>query len=284
MDMTIADAVEELRKALEWTDEANALGDVECDYDGDGDDQWGWLTMRPIHVEWTRDMHGEGDEDWVAVRVSYDGTPMEDQDDYVHLVDAVEAAARRTSEWQQYRADELRDEIIAWLESRGEAFDVLGPQDVHDAWTIDWRETVIRGYFNKEDGSFEWSAVNSETADYLDGDASSTDDDVIEAIETCATDPMVEAWIETIDECTAEDDWCVRVSDDGMAVWMSEPTYTMSHRAVYERLGFGESRIEMEYSPCLGEWRAVDEHLPEDEDDVRRMAREAYEWVKEVGD
>lgn len=273
---TIGDAVEDLRRALEWSDEANALGDVECDYDSD--DQWGWLTMGPVRVEWTRDMHGDGASDWVAVQVSCNGIPM---DDYAHLDDAVKAAAHRTPEWQEYRADDLRDEIIAWLEQRGESFDVLGPQDVHDAWTITWREVMIRGYFTEDDGAFEWSVMNPENADYLDGGA---EDDVIEAIERVATDPMTEAWNETITDLTAEDDWSVRVSDDGMSVWMSEPTYTMSRRAVYERMGFGEGQIEMEHRLRIGEWRPVDEHLPEDEEDVRRMAREAYEWVKAVSD
>lgn len=282
MEMTIADAVEELRGALEWTDEANALGDVESDYSAD--DTSGWLMMGSIEVTWARDMYSDGQDDWIAVQVSYDGIPMEDQDDYPELDDAVKVAAHRTDAWQKYRADKIRDEIIAWLESRGEAYDVLGPQDVHDAWMIFWREVVIQGYFTEDDGDFGWSVGNSETGDYLDGDADSTDDGVLEAIEMCAADPMVEAWIETIDECAAEDDWSVRVSDDGMVMWMSEPTYTMSRRATYESLGFGEGRIEMEYHLRTGEWRASDERLPEDGEDVRRMAREAYEWVKAVSD
>lgn len=281
MEMTIADCVEELRAQLEWSEEASALGDVECDYDGD--DQWGRLTMGPVRVEWTRDMYGDGHGDWIAVRVSYDGYVMEDQDDYPELDDAVKVAASRTGAWQEYRAEELRDEIIAWLEQRGEAFDVLGPQgdEPGDAWTITWHETTIRGYFD-DDGAFVWSVCSPESVDYLDGDADSTDDDVIEAIERVATDPMVEAWIETIDDLTAEDDWSVRVSDDGLTVGMSEPTYTMARRATYELMGFGEGRIELEYRLRIGEWRAADELLPEDEDDVRAMAREAYAWVKAV--
>lgn len=277
--MLIGDAVEELRRALEWSDEAITLGDVECDYDGD--DQWGWLAMGPVRVEWIRDMYGDGDTDWIAVQVSYDGTPM---DDYMPLDDIVKAAAHRTLEWQEYRAGDLRDEIIAWLESKGEAYDVLGPQDVHDAWTIDWREVMIWGRFNEDDGTFEWSVTNPENADYLDGGADDDTDDVIEAIERVAEDPMVRAWTDAIDDLTADDDWSVRVSDDGMTVWMSEPTYAVSRRAVYERTGFGEGRIEMEYRLHTGEWRAVDEHLSEDEEDVRRMAREAYAWVKAVSD
>lgn len=283
MLMTIADVVEELRSQLEWCNEANALGDVECDYDDD--DMRGRLTMGPVEVTWTRDPYGDGNMGWVAVSVTYDGVQMDDVEDYgPNLDDAVKAAAHRTLAWQEYRADEICDEIIEWLDSRCEAYDVLGPQDDKsgDAWTITWREATIRGYFTKEDGALVWSVSNSETADYIDGGADSTDDDVIEAIEQVATDPMVEAWTETIDELTAEDDWSMRVSDDGRAVWMSEPTYTMTRRATYEWMGFGEGRIEMEYRLRIGEWRAVDEHLPEDEDDVRRMAREAYEWVKAV--
>ena len=279
-ETTIADAVEDLRSRLEWTATADVLGDVECDYDDD--DMSGWLTMGPVEVTWTRDMHGDGDMDWVAVQVSYDGIPMEDQEDYVHLVDAVLEAASRTGEWQRYRADEIRDEIIAWLESRCEGYDVLGPQDAHEAWVIDWREVVVRGYFTEDDGSFEWSVMNPETADYVDGGADDDIDDVIDSIERVADDPMMRAWTDAIEELTAEDDWSVRVSDDGTTVWMSEPTYTVSRRAVYERTGFGEGRIEMEHRLRIGEWRAVDERLPEDEEDVRRMAREAYEWVKAV--
>lgn len=285
MEMTIADVVEELCSQLAWSNEANALGDVECDYDDD--DMQGWLTMGPVEVTWVRDPYGDGNTKWVAVSVTYDGAQMDDVEDYgPELDDAVRAAARRTDAWQEYRADEIRDEIIEWLDSRCEDYDVLGPQDDEpgDAWTITWREATIRGYFTKEDGALVWSMSNSETADYIDGDADSTDDDVIEAIERIATDPMVEAWIETINELTAEDDWSMRVSDDGLTVWMSEPTDMMTRRATYEWVGFGEGRIEMEYLLRIGEWRAVDEYLPEDEDDVRRMAREAYEWVKAVSD
>lgn len=214
MEMTIADCVEGLRAQLEWSDEANALGGVECDYDDD--DMQGWLTMGSVEVTWARDPHGDGCDDWVAVQVSYDGHVMEDQDDYPELDDAVKAAASRTGAWQEYRAEELRDEIIAWLEQRGEAFDVLGPQgdEPGDAWTITWHETTIRGYFD-DDGAFVWSVCNPESVDYLDGDADSTDDDVIERV---ATDPMVEARVETIDELTAEDDWSARVSDDVRAM------------------------------------------------------------------
>lgn len=282
MEMTIADYVEELRSQLEWSVEANALGEIACDYD---DDMRGWLTMGSVRVEWTRDMYGDGNTEWVAVSVTYDGAQMDDVEDYgPDLDEAVKAAARRTDAWQEYRAEELRDEIMSWLDSRCEAYDLQGPQDDEpgDAWTITWREVTIRGYFTKEDGALVWSVSNSETADYIDGDADNTDDAVIEAIERVVADPMEEAWIEAIVDLTAEDDWSVRVTDDGLTVWMSEPTYTMTRRATYERMGFGEGRIEMEYRRRIGEWRLVDELLPEDEDDVRRMVREAYAWVKAV--
>lgn len=283
MEKTIANAVEDLYAQLEWSDEANALGEIE--YDCDDNDQWGWLTMGSVRVEWARDEYGGGDTDWVAVQVTYDGNPMEDQDDYLELDDAVKAAAHRTDDWLEYRANELRDEIIAWLEQRGEYFDVLGPQDDEpgDAWTITWREVMIRGYFDG-DGMFVWSVTNPESADYLDGCIDDDIDDVVEAIERCTADPMIEAWVETLDECTAEDDWSVRMSEDRTAVWMSEPTYTMARRATYEPMGFGEGRIELAYRLRTGEWRVVDECLPEDEDDARRMAREAYTWVKAVSD
>ena len=53
MNETIADVVEEIRSALEWTDEANVHGDVECGWSADA--MSGWLTMGPVHVEWVRD-------------------------------------------------------------------------------------------------------------------------------------------------------------------------------------------------------------------------------------
>lgn len=280
--MTIADSVEELRSALEWSDEANALGDVEYNYDDD--DMRGQLTMGSIEVTWVRDMYGDGNDDWVATQVSYDGIPMEDQDDYPELDDAVKAAAHRTDAWQKYRADELSDEIIAWLESQGEAYDVLGPQDDEpgDAWTISWGDVTVRGYYD-EDGAFVWSVLNSESVDYLDGDADSDPDDVIEAIERCATDPMVEAWVETVAVKTAEDDWFVRSSEDQMTVYMhSSIAYGLSRRAYYVPTGYEEGRIELDYRVRGSEWRPFDEYLPEDEEDVRRMAGKAYAWVKAV--
>lgn len=278
---TVTDTVEDLRRALEWSDEANALGDVECDYDGD--DQWGWLTMGPVRVEWTRDMHGDGDTDWIAVQVSYDGSPLDDQDDYVHLDDAVKAAAHRTPEWQESRADDLRDEIIARLEHRGEFFDILGPQG-GDAWTITWGDVMVQGYYD-EDGVFVWSVVNPESGDYLDGDASDDADAVIDAMIECAKDPMVEAWVEIVAVETAEDDWSVRTSEDQMIVYThSSISYGLSRRAYYEPTGYEEGRIELEYRVRGSEWRPFDEYLPEDEEDVRRMAREAYAWVRNIDD
>ncbi len=279
---TIADAVEELRNRLEWTDEANALGDVEGGYDAD--DQRGWLTMGPISVEWTRDSYGDGLEDWVAVNVSVDGTPFEAQDGYPHLDDAVMDAAHTTVEWQRYHAGEIRDGVVMWLEEHKESFDVFGPQDDEDgdSWTITQGEVMVRGYYD-EDGAFVWSVSNGETGDNLDGDASDDADAVIEAMMECAKDPMVEAWVETVAVETAEDDWAVRTSEDQMTVYMhSSIAYGTSRRAYYEPTGYEEGRIEMEYRVRGSEWRPIDEFLPEDGDDVRRMAGEAYEWVKAV--
>jgi hypothetical protein len=279
MNETIADLVEGLRGALEWTDEANALGDVECDYDDD--DMSGWLTMGPVSVRWNRDAYGDGDEDWVAVDVAVDGEPF-DTDGCSHLDEAVKDAARTTGEWQHYRDGEIRDGVVSWLEHRGEFFDILGPQDVHDSWSILWGDVMVRGYYD-DDGAFVWSVVNPESGDYLDGDASDDADALIEAMTECAKDPMVEAWVETVAVETAEDDWTVRSSEDQMTVYMhSSIAYGMGRRAYYEPMGYEEGRIELEYRVRGGEWRPFDEHLPEDEEDVRRMAGEAYAWVKAV--
>lgn len=278
---TIADKVEALRGALEWTDEANALGEVECDYSAD--DTSGWLTMGPVHVEWIRDAYGDGLEDWVAVNVSVDGEPF-DADGYSDLEDVVKDAAHTTREWQHFRDEDIRDEVVSWLEHRGEFFDILGPQDDEegDSWTITWGDVMVRGYYDK-DGAFVWSVCNPESADYLDGDASDDADAVIDAMTECAKDPMVEAWVETIAVETAEDGWSVRSSEDQMTVYMhSSIAYGTSRRAYYESVGYEEGRIELEYRVRGSEWRPFDERLPEDEDDVRRMAGEAYAWVKAV--
>lgn len=278
---TIAESVESLRKALVWSDESAALGDPIVDWNED--DTIGTLTMGSVHVEWLRDPYGDGLEDWVVVSVSVDGTPF-DNDACSDLEEAVKDAVRTTSEWQKYRADGIHDEIIAWLEQRGEYFDVLGPQDDEpgDAWTITWGDVMVRGYYG-DDGAFVWSVVNPESADYLDGDASDDADAVIDAMTECAKDPMVEAWVETVAVETAEDDWSVRTSEDQMTMYMhSSIAYGMSRRAYYEPTGYEEGRIELEYRVRGSEWRAFDEYLPEDEDDVRADARKAYEWVKAV--
>lgn len=279
MNEKIADKVEELRGALEWTDEANALGgEVDCGWSDD--DTRGELHMGPVSVEWLLDPYGDGLEDWVAVNVAVDGTPF-DADGYSYLEDAVKDAARTTMEWQHYCDEAIRDEVVSWLEHRGEFFDVLGPQDDGDSWTITWGDVMVRGYYDK-DGAFVWSVVNPETADYLDGDAS---DAVIDAMTQCAKDPMVEAWVETIAVETAEDDWAVRSSEDQMTVWTrSSITFNLSRRAYYESAGYEEGRIELEHRLGTGEWTPYDEMLPEDEEDVRRMAREAYAWVRSIDD
>lgn len=279
METTIADAVEGLRSALEWTDEANALGDVECDWSAD--DMSGWLTMGPVRVEWLRDPYGDGQDDWVAVNLSVDGEPF-DTAGYSRLDEAVRDVARTTVEWQNYCADEIRDGVVDWLDERGEAYNIDGPQDVHDSWTITWGDVMVQGYYD-DDGAFVWSVVNPESGDYLDGDASDDADAVIDAMNECAEDPMVEAWVETVAMETAEDDWSVRSSEDQMTMYMhSSIAYGMSRRAYYEPTGYEEGRIELEYRVRGSEWRPFDEYLPEDEEDVRRMTGEAYAWVKAV--
>lgn len=278
---TIAGKVEELRGDLEWTDEAYALSARDIDCGWDDDDTRGWMTMGPVRVEWLRDPYGDGDEGWVAVNVAVDGESF-DTDGYSHLDDAVKDAARTTVEWQRYRAGEIRDEVVSWLEHRGEFFDILGSQDVHDSWTITWGDVMVRGYYD-DDGAFVWSVVNPESGDYFDGDASDDEDAVIDAMTECAKDPMVEAWVETVAVETAEDDWSVRTSEDQMIVYKhSSIAYGTSRRAYYEPTGYEEGRIDLEYRARGCEWRAFDEYLPEDEDDVRRMAGEAYAWVKAV--
>lgn len=278
---TIADVVEELRSALEWTDEANALGGIECDWSAD--DTRGWLTMGPVRVEWLRDPYGDGQEGWIAVNVSVDGEPF-DTDMCSHLDEAVKDAARTTVEWQRYRDGEIRDDVVNWLDERDEAYNLDGPQDDEpgDAWAISWGGVMVQGYYDG-DGAFVWSVVNPESGDYLDGDASDDADAVIDAMTECAKDPMVEAWVETVAVETAEDDWSVRTSEDQMTVYMhSSIAYSLSRRAYYEPTDYKEGRIELEYRVRGSEWRPFDEYLPEDEEDVRRMAGKAYVWVKEV--
>ena len=280
MNESIADVVEETRSALEWTDESAALGDPVADWNED--DTIGTLTMGPVHVEWLRDPYGDGLEDWVAVSVTVDGEPF-DADGYSHLEDAVKDAIRTTVEWQRWCSEDIRDEVVSWLEHRGEAYDILGPQDDEDgSWMILWGATNVRGEF-VGDGAFQWSVCNSETADYFDGDASDDGDVVIDAMTECSRDPMVEAWVVAVATATAEDDWSVRSSDDQMIVYQhSAIAYGVSRRAYYERTGYEEGRIELEYRVRGSEWRPYDELLPEDEEDVRRMAGEAYAWVRSV--
>lgn len=279
----IADKIEDLRSALDWTDEAQALGGITCSWGED--DRRGWLTMGPVRVKWIRDAYGDGLEDWVAVSVSVSGEPF-DTDGYPHLDDAVKEAAHTTVEWQRYRDRCIYDEVVSWLEHRGEAFDILGPQDDEegDSWTITWGDVTVRGYYDV-DGAFVWSVCNPESVDFLEGDASDDADAVIDAMTECATDPMVEAWVETVAVETAEDDWSVRSSEDQMTVYMhSSIAYGTSRRAYYESVGYEEGRIELEYRVRGSEWRPFDEYLPEDEDDVRKMAGEAYAWVRSIDD
>nr|DAY35381.1 MAG TPA: hypothetical protein [Caudoviricetes sp.] len=282
-EKTIAEQVEKLCGDLEWTNEAYALSKRGIDCGWSDDDTRGWLTMGPVRVEWQRDPYGDGQEDWVAVDVSVDGEPF-DHDGYPSLDDAVTDAAHMTLEWQHYCDGGIRAEVVSWLEHRGEIFDVLGPQNVHDSWTITWGEVMVQGYY-AVDGAFLWSVVNPETADYFDGDASDDADAVIDAMTECARDPMVEAWVETIAVETAEDNWVVRSSEDQMTVWTrSSITYNLSRRAYYESVGYGEGRIELEHRIGTGEWQPFDELIPEDEEDVRRRAREAYAWVRSIDD
>ena len=280
MNDTIAEQVEALRKQLEWTAEASVLGGAECDWSED--DSYGWLHMGPVEVEWIRDVYGDGDDGWVAVTVSYHGIVMEDQGGYVDLSDAVREAARRTDDWQHYRDREIRDGVVEWLDERGELYTLKGPQDVHDSWTITWGGVMVQGYYD-EDRTFVWSVMNPESGDYLDGDALDDADVVIEAMTECEKDPMVDAWVETVAVETAEDDWAVRTSMDQMIVYRhSSIAYGMSRRAYYEKTGYAEGRIELEYRIRGSEWRPFDEYLPEDEGAVRRMACEAYAWVRAV--
>ena len=283
MDETIADKVEDLCNALEWTSEAYVLGDGAVDCGWGDDDTRGWLRLGPVSVEWLRDPYGDGLDDCVAVSVTVDGEYF-CVDGYSHLDDAVKDAARTTTEWQHHYDGEIKDAVMEWLDARFEAYHLVGPQadEAGDSWTITWGEVMVRGYYDK-DGAFMWSVCNPESADYLDGDASDDADAVIDAMTECAEDPMVQAWVETVAAETAEDKWAVRSSEDQMTVWTrSSITFNLSRRAYYESVGYGEGRIEMEHQLGTGEWTPYDEMLPDDEEDVRRMAREAYAWVKAV--
>lgn len=277
MNEKIADAVEELRKALARSDESVALGDPVGDW-GD-DDTVGVLTMGPVRVEWIRDPYGDGEDERVPVEVSVDGAPF-DTDSYSHLDEAVKDAARTTAEWQRWSSEDIRDEVVAWLGHRGECYDVDTEED--GSWTILWGYTCVQGEL-KDDSAFEWSVSNSQSASYLDGDASDDGDAVIDAMVACARDPWVDAWVESVAVLTAEDDWSVRTSADQMYMWQhSAAAYGVSRRAYYESVGYEEGRIELEYRVRGSEWRVFDEYLPEDEDGVRAGARKAYEWIKAV--
>lgn len=280
---TIGDAVEALARELEWSDEATALGDVDCGYEEDGSHGWLVLGDGLVRVTWERDPYGDGMDDWVAVSVEVSDEPY-DADGYSHLSDAVLDAAHTTAAWQQYCDTEIRDGVVDWLDDRGESYTLDGPMDVHESWAILWGEVSVRGFYGEDDGAFVWSVSNSESGDYLAGDASNDADAVIDAMTECSKDPMVEAFREEIEEATADDDWAARTSDDGLTVSMSDPTYAQSRRAYYEAVGYGEGRIELEHRLGGGEWHAYDERLPEDEADVHAMAREAYEWVKAVAE
>lgn len=276
---TIAESVESLREALVWSTESAALGDPVADWNED--DTVGTLTMGPVRVEWLRDPYGDGLEDWIAVNVTADGEPF-DNDTCSDLEEAVKEAARTTIEWQRWCAEDIRDDVVAWLDERGEFYDVDTEED--GSWTILWGYTYVQGEF-KDDSAFEWSVSNSQSVDYLDGDASNDADAVIDAMIECTKDPMIEVWVESVAVLTAEDDWSVRSSADQMYVYQhSAAAYGTSRRAYYESVGYEEGRIELEYRVRGSEWRAFDEYLPEDEADVRRMAREAYAWVRSIDD
>ena len=283
MNETIADAVEELCGALEWTDEANALGgEVDCGWTED--DTRGWLMMGSVEVEWLRDPYGDGLEDRVAVNVTVGGEPF-DTDGYSHLSDVVKDAAHTAAAWQHYCDQIIHDEIVDWLDGRGEYYDDPGPRDEHESWVIQWGPVEVRGAYDENDGAFVWSVTNSESGDYLDGDASDNVVAVIDAMEQCAADPMEEAWVEAVAVLTAEDEWAVRSSADQMTVWRySASAYGTGRRAYYEPTGYETGRIELEYRVRGSEWRAFDEYLPEDEGDVREMAAKAYAWVRSIDD
>lgn len=282
MEMEIAERVESLCESLEWTDEAYALGEVDCGWDDD--DTRGWLRMGPVDVEWLRDPYGDGMDDWVAVSVAVGGVQFEAQDTYTLLDEAVRGAARTTAEWQHHCDGEILERVVEWLDDRGEAFTIDEPMDVHESWVILWGDVSAHGFYGEDDEMFVWSVSSSEGGDYLDGDASDDATAVIDAMTAVARDPMVEAFREEIEEAAADDDWVVRTSDDGLTVSMSDPTYSQRRRAYYEAVGYGEGRIELEHNLGGERWHAYDERLPEDEADVHAMAREAYEWVKSVSE
>lgn len=176
----------------------------------------------------------------------------------------------------------IRDTILEALEDCEEPFEVLGPRGI-DAWTISWREVVVRGYY-KEDGEFAWSAANSGTGASTGGDVSDDLDDVIDRIERIIDDPMQDAWVGTIDERLARNERTVIVSEDRLTVRAYNPTSAVSRLATYGRVSLGRGRIGLLWRPGEAQWIPHDEYLPKNEDAVREMAVRAYEWVRSIDD
>ena len=176
----------------------------------------------------------------------------------------------------------IRDTVLAALEDCGEPFEVLGPPGI-DAWTISWREVVVRGYY-KENGEFAWSAANSKNGASTGGGASDDLDDVIDRIERVIVDPMQDAWVGTIDECLVRNGRTMIVSEDRLIVRAYNPTSTVSRLATYGRVPLGRGRIGLLWRPGEAQWVPHDEYLPKNEDDVREMAVRAYEWVRSIDD
>ena len=176
----------------------------------------------------------------------------------------------------------IRDTILEALEGCEEPFEVLGPQGI-DAWTISWREVVVRGYY-KENGEFAWSAVNSRTGASTGGDVSDDPDDVIDRIEQVIVDPMQAAWVGTINECLARNERTMIVSEDRLTVRAYNPASAVSRLATYGRVPLGKGRIGLLWRPEEAQWVPHDEYLPKNEDAVREMAVRAYEWVRAIND
>lgn len=166
----------------------------------------------------------------------------------------------------------------AVVERLGEVFET---QD-GDSWTIIWREVTAQGHYD-EDSNFAWSAVNQETGASIGGDAYDDPDDAAYEIERLAIDPMKDVWVDTINECLAEDDWSgMRVSDDGLTVQAYDPESGVTRLATYGQIRFGVWRIGLLWAPGEAQWVPHAEMLPEDDDDIRADARKAYAWVKAV--
>lgn len=176
----------------------------------------------------------------------------------------------------------IRDTILAALEGCEEPFEVLGPLGI-DAWTISWREVVVRGYY-KKNGEFAWSAVNSRIGASTGGDVSDDPDDVIDRIEQVIDNPMQDAWAGTIDECLARNERTLIVSEDRLTVRAFNPTSAVSRLATSGRVPLGKGRIGLLWRPGEAQWVPYDEYLPKNEDAVREMAVRAYEWVGAIND